>query len=70
MLRQRLRRGVHSDDLLGGQGPLRRATAEIERSGLVGRCRLKTEPTSTINVYRGEPNGHTGLSPIHVSPGN
>ena len=28
------------------------------------------EPTSTINVYRGEPNGHTGLSPIHASPGN
>lgn len=42
MLRQRLRRGVHSDDLLGGQGTLRCATEKTEGSGLAGRCRLKT----------------------------
>ena len=39
MLRQRLRRCLHPDGLLDGKSPLRRATAEIERSGLAGRRR-------------------------------
>ena len=44
--------------------------AKVPAQEIVGYKAKTGEPTSTINVYRGEPNGHTGLSPIHASPGN